>query len=100
MFDIGLRGGVQYASDNYMSSNFGVNSSNVGTSGLSTFSAGAGIKDVSFAVMAAAHFSKHWHVGGGIFYKKLVGDASDSPVVDVRGNDSQWIAGLSILYSW
>ncbi len=100
MFDIGLRGGVQYASDDYMSSNFGVNSSNVGTSGLSTFSAGAGIKDVSFAVMAAAHFSKHWHVGGGIFYKKLLGDASDSPVVDVRGDDNQLIAGVSILYSW
>ncbi len=100
MFDIGLRGGVQYASDNYMSSFFSVNSSNEGTSGLSTFSAGAGIKDVSLAVMAAAHFSRRWHVGGGIFYKKLVGDASDSPVVDVRGDDNQFIAGVSILYSW
>jgi len=100
MFDIGLRGGVQYASDDYMSSNFGVNTADSVASGLSPFSAGGGIKDVSLAVMAAAHFSRRWHVGGGIFYKKLVGDASDSPVVDVRGDDNQLIAGVSILYSW
>lgn len=100
MFDIGLRGGVQYASDDYMSSNFGVNAADAGASGLAVFSAESGIKDYSLAVMVAAHFNKHWHVGGGIFYKKLVGDASDSPVVDVRGDDTQLLAGLSIIYSW
>ena len=100
MFDIGLRAGVQYASDDYMSSNFGVNAADSAASGLTAFSAGGGMKDVSLALMAAAHFSKHWHVGGGIFFKKLVGDASDSPVVAVRGDDSSLIAGLSIVYSW
>jgi outer membrane protein len=100
MFDIGIRGGIQYASDDYMDSFFSVNAGNVGTSGLSTFNADAGFKDVSLALMFAAHFNKSWHVGGGLFYKKLLGDASDSPVVDVRGDDSQLIAGLAVMYTW
>ncbi len=33
-------------------------------------------------------------------YKILVGDASDSPVVAVRGEDGQFSAGVSVLYSW
>ena len=100
MFDIGVRGGVQYASDDYMESYFSVDAADSLASGLSTFSAGSGIKDYSVAIMTAAHISKHWHVGGGIFYKKLVGDASDSPVVDDRGDDNQYFAGLSVIYSW
>lgn len=100
LFDIGLRGGVQYASDNYMSSFFSVNAADSLASGLSTFDANEGIKDVSLAVMTAAHLNRHWQIRGRLSYKILVGDASDSPVVAVRGEDGQFSAGVSVLYSW
>jgi outer membrane scaffolding protein for murein synthesis (MipA/OmpV family) len=30
----------------------------------------------------------------------LLGDAEDSPVVDVRGSENQLFAGVALLYSW
>ena len=39
-FDLGVRGGFSYASDDYMSTYFGVSSADSAASGLSTFSAG------------------------------------------------------------
>jgi outer membrane protein len=99
-FDIGLRGGVSYASDDYMSSYFGVSTADSIASGLPTFSAGSGFKDVSLSLMGVFHFSPKWHLGAGINYKRLLNDASDSPVVDIRGSEDQWIAGLALLYTW
>ena len=99
-FDLGFRGGVSYASDDYMSTYFGVSAADAAASGLSTFKAGSGMKDVSLSLMGVFHFSKKWHMGGGISYKKMLNDASDSPVVDNRGSDSQYTVGLSLLYTW
>jgi outer membrane protein len=99
-FDIGLRGGVSYASEDYMSSYFGVSLADTIASGLSPFNADAGFKDVSLSLMGVFHFSQKWHLGGGINYKRLINDASDSPVVDKRGSANQWTAGLALLYTW
>ena len=98
--DIGFRGGLTYASDDYMSSYFGVTAADSVASGLPTFSAGSGFKDFSLALMGVFHFSMNWHLGAGISYKQLLSDASDSPVVDTRGSESQWTAGLALLYTW
>jgi outer membrane protein len=99
-FDIGFRANVTYASDDYMSSFFDVTASDSAASGLSTFNASSGFKDIGLAVMGLYHLSQNWHVGGTLFYKRLISDASDSPVVDDRGSEHQIIAGLAVLYSW
>lgn len=99
-FDIGFRGGFSYASDDYMSSFFGVSPADSAASGLSTFTADSGMKDFTLALMAALHLSRKWHLGAGLNYKRLLNDASDSPVVDVRGSADQFIAGLALLYTW
>ncbi len=98
-FDLGFRGGVSYASDDYMSTYFGVSPADAVVSHLSPFSAGSGMKDVSLSLMGVFHFSKKWHLGGGLSYKKLLNDASDSPVVDTRGSDDQITVGLALLYT-
>lgn len=99
-FDIGLRANVTYASDDYMSSFFDVSASDAAASGLRRFDADGGFKDMGIAVLGMFHFSQSWHVVGGVQYKALFGDASDSPVVDDRGDDNQFFVGLSLLYSW
>ncbi len=99
-FDIGFRGNVTYASDDYMSSFFDVTASDSAASGLSTFDADSGFKDIGLAVMGLYHFSQNWHLGGSVMYKRMLGDAEDSPVVDVRGSENQLFAGLAIVYSW
>ncbi len=100
MFDIGIRANATYAGDEYMSSFFDVSAADSAASGLPIYSAGSGMKDVGVALMTAMHLSRNWHIGGGVFYKALLGDASDSPVVDQRGSSDQYFIGGALLYSW
>jgi outer membrane protein len=99
---VDLMGGVgyTYASDDYMDTYFGVNADNVGTSGISFYEADGGSKDVRLTVGAIVHFSTAWHMGAGVQYRKLMGDASDSPITDKYGDDNQWIGGAALVYSW
>jgi outer membrane protein len=83
-----------------MSSFFGVSASDSATTGLQQFKAEDGFKDIGVSLMTQYHINKSWHVAGGFQYKKLFGDAEDSPVVDVRGDSNQLMAGLGVLYTW
>ena len=89
-----------YASSDYMQTYFGVDAGNVGSSGLSTFSAGSGIRDIRIPIMAIFSLSPKWHLAGGLVYSKLLGDASDSPVTNNRGDDNQIYAGIGVAYAW
>jgi outer membrane protein len=99
-WDIGFGGNVTYASDDYMSAFFDVSASDATITGLQPFKAEEGFKDLGVKLMGMYHLSKSWHVAGGLQYKKLLGDAEDSPVVDKRGDANQLLAGLALLYSW
>ena len=41
-----------------------------------------------------------WDVMGMMGYTSLLGDAKDSPVVDVAGSDGQFSAGLLAIYNF
>ncbi len=90
---------VTYGSSDYMQTYFGVDANNAARSGLREFSAGSDLRDVRFPVMAIYSFSPNWHVSGGLIYSKLLGDASDSPVVDDRGSSDQLFAGVGVAYA-
>jgi outer membrane protein len=98
--DLGISAGWTYASDDYMSSYFGVTAADNASSGLAIFSAGSGSKDVYIQPMMMIHFSESWHVGIGVRVKSMLGDAEDSPVVDVQGETTQVIAGVGVAYTW
>jgi len=98
--DIGLSGGWTYASEDYMSAYFGVTLADKNNSGLLEFDAGSGSKDIYIQPMMMIHFSESWHVGIGVRIKSLLGDAEDSPVVDVRGDKTQIIGGVGVAYAW
>lgn len=98
--DFGIVGGVTYGSGNFMDTYFGVNMSDAARSGLPTFSADSGFKDVRVTPILLFHFSRSWHLGTGIMYKRLLGDAADSPVVDGRGDENQFLVATSLIYSW
>jgi outer membrane protein len=46
------------------------------------------------------HLSRKWHPAGGVLYSRLLGDASDSPIVSDRGSKNQWIFGAELVYGW
>ncbi len=83
-----------------MDTYFGVNSGDAIASGLPTFSASGGVRDVSFPLMALFSFSPNWHIAAGGIIRVLMDDAADSPIVDDRGSTTDIIAGIGIAYAW
>ena len=78
-----------------MESFFSVTSKQSGASGLPTYKAEAGIKDINISVTAGYPITNRWRVGAKVEYKRLVGDAADSPIVV---DENQFLAGIGISY--
>lgn len=95
---MGVDIGTTYASDDYMESYFGVTPATIGTSGLSYFDAEAGFKDISIGWKTMFALNKQWGLFSRISYSQLIGDASDSPIVEDEGNDSQFMFGGGVSY--
>lgn len=97
-----LAGGAAftYGSENYMDEYFGVTASDALASGLPVYQAGAGVRDVRGWATALFHLTPSWHLGAGVMYSRLVGDAADSPLVAERGSKNQWVCGVGALYAW
>jgi len=83
-----------------MDTYFSVSADDAIRSGLPVFAAGSGMRDVRGWVVGMFHLSRNWHLGAGVLYSRLLGDASDSPIVSERGSDNQWIYGVGLLYGW
>jgi len=96
-------GGFSYASDDYVDTYFGVHGTDVllfPSLGGRSYDADGGINDVRAVIGALVHLSPDWHLGAGVRYQRLLGDAKDSPVVDERGDANQWVFGVGLGYAW
>jgi outer membrane protein len=87
-----------YASEDYMDTYFGVSPADAARSGLSPYVADAEFKDAAVGLLMQHNFAGNWGVLGVIRYTKLLGDASDSPIVDVEGDDNQGLLGVLVNY--
>jgi outer membrane protein len=50
--------------------------------------------------VAMLHLSPKYHLGAGLMYSRLVGDAADSPIVSQEGSKNQWVYGVGALFAW
>lgn len=87
--------GTTLVDDDYMESFFGVDSQQSADSGLKKYNADAGIKDVNLSISAGYPLSDRWRIAAMVEYKRLLGDAADSPIVDDK---NQFTAGLGLTY--
>jgi outer membrane protein len=92
--------GSTWASDDYMSSYFGIDGADAARSGLDQFSADEGFKDVSVAGALSYRFFERWSVTALVSYTRLLDDAADSPVVDDVGNENQFFTGALVNYTF
>jgi len=90
--------GSTWASEDYMSSYFGIDAADAARSGLDQFSADEGFKDVSVAGALTYRLFERWSVSALANYTRLIEDAEDSPVVDDAGDENQFFAGALINY--
>ena len=89
-----------WADDDYMEAYFGINPVNAARSGLRTFKAESGFKDVGLNFRASYQPWQKWGLMGMASFKRLLGDAEDSPVVADVGDDTQFTGGLLVFYKF
>jgi MipA family protein len=92
--------GTTYGGDAYGDTYFSVSSADAAASGLPQYAAGAGFRDARLGLGLFQSLSLNWHVGAGVVYSRLVGDAADSPIVADRGSPNQFIFGVGVAYTW
>lgn len=97
---LGLAAATTYGSSNYMDTYFSVSPADAMASGLPQFEASSGFRDVRLQAVFMHPISKNWVVGTGVMYSRLLNDAEDSPVVDIRGDSNQFVYGVGIGYIW
>lgn len=87
-----------WASGDYMGNFFSINSADAARSGLNTYNADDGVKDVAIGGSLTYRFTLRWSLTGSVAYSRLLGDAADSPIVDDVGDQNQLFAGALINY--
>lgn len=91
---------ASYASGNYMSHYFSINSRDSANTGLKNYDADADFKDVAVNFGLNWAFTDNWGLDILAQYKRMLGDASDSPVIDDEGEDNQFFGGVVVSYRW
>ena len=90
-----------YASDDYMETYFQIDDSNRGNTTLDNNDADDGeFKDVGLHMIANYSFTSNWSLVGNLGYKRLVGEAADSPIVDDAGSANQFFLGATAVYTF
>lgn len=99
-FNIGFTTAVNFASDDYMDSFFGVSSEDSTATGLPQYNPDGGLVSVSNTLRVTVPFLDVWSVTALGSYEHYLGDASDSPVVSERGNDAAFSGIFAVGYSF
>jgi MipA family protein len=96
MLDIG----ASYASDDYAETYFSVTPAGSLASGLATFNAEGGLKDVGAQLTATYRIGDNWGIAANAGYRRLLGDFADSPVVANGGSADQLSGGVGVFFTF
>ncbi len=99
-FSVGAELFTTYADDDYMQEYFGIGRRASARSGLDTYDADEGFKDFGFGVTTSYSFTDHWSTTLAAQYKRMLGDAEDSPIVSDEGNENQFLAAFTVNYKF
>ena len=89
-----------WSDDDYTQAYFGITRDQARASGLREFTAASGVKDAGASLSLHYLLSDHWRVSGRFGYRKLLGDAADSPLVEDEGSANQGSAALFVSYQF
>ena len=100
VWNLSLGAFTTWADDDYMEAYFEIDAGDALKSGLDRSDADSGIKDAGLNLMVSYKPWEHWGFMGLASYKRLFGDAEDSPVVDDEGDENQFSTGVLVFYKF
>jgi outer membrane scaffolding protein for murein synthesis (MipA/OmpV family) len=81
-----------------MQAYFGISAQQARRSQYQAFSAGSGIRDVGYQVVAHYGLTESLSLLGVLNYQHLLSDAADSPLVDQEGSAGQFTSFMGVTY--
>jgi MipA family protein len=99
-FLLGGFAAVTWGSEEYMDTYFGIEPSGAAASGLPAFNARAGARDIAAGLVAIIPVNDRMLAGAGVLYSRLLNDAADSPIVDLRGERDQLLYGIGAAWAF
>ncbi len=103
-FYIGASLSAEWAGNGYADYYYSIDPAGSLASGLPVYDADGGFKSWRLGLLANHSLTGDLTGGLSLFatggYTKLSGDFADSPIVDLRGSSSQWMAALGLAYTW
>jgi outer membrane protein len=91
---------TSWGSGDYMGNWFSVNQRDAARTGLDSYDADEGFKDLTLGGSVNWNFIGSWSLTGLASYTRMLGDAADSPIVDDAGDANQFRAGLLVNYTF
>ena len=91
---------MTFVNTNYMDTYFGVTSAQSSRSGITAYNTKGGLKDLAINSIISRDFDRHWSLKGVVGYKRLLGDADASPLVDGLGSEHQFQFGVGLAYKF
>lgn len=91
---------ISVADSEYMETFYGVNAAQSVRSGLLAYNPSGGFQKAGVIASANYQLTPNWTVLGFARYDRLVGEAADSPLVQVGGSENQFSTGLGVSYSF
>ncbi|MCH2393059.1 MipA/OmpV family protein [Oceanibaculum sp.] len=89
-----------WADDNYMQAYYGVTGVQSARSGMRQYQAESGFQDAGITFDLDYLLTENWSITGRVGYKRMLGDAADSPLVADLGSEDQFSTGLYITYKF
>lgn len=103
-FYIGLSASAEWAGGDYADYYYSISPADSVASTLPVYDADGGFKSWRLGLLAnqslTGDLTGGWSIFGLGSYTKLSGDFKDSPIVDLRGSSSQWLAALGVAYTF
>ena len=91
-----LSASVSGFSDDYADTLFSVDTAGAAASGLPVFNAEGGVRDIGVTALVDYGIGANWSVTGVLGVSQLMGDFADSPIVAIRGEETQVFTGLAL----
>ncbi len=101
---VGLFATAEHVSDRYARYYYNVTPAGSVASGLPTFNADGGWKNVQFGIIGGYSITGDllhgWKIVAGGTYSRLMNDFKDSPIVSIAGDRDQWLGTVGIAYTF
>ncbi len=95
---IGITFSANFGDQNYNNTYYGLSAYNKKISGYLLYEAGSGFNDIGSSVNVTYSLKNNWGLIGIFGYKKLIGPAKTSPIIQNIGTRNQFLSSIGVSY--